>query len=111
MFARWCARHWGCSDAKITGKFQAEGNGIFRPCLLQGLLPALLELCALAGLSHGVELSGMSEPGAFVPEQGLELCLGQNKHVRELWPLVYWAAQGPLISEEQRTLFRRPLLP
>lgn len=100
----------GCSDAKITGKFQAEGDGIFWLCILQGLLLAVLELCALAGLSHGVELSVMSEPETFA-EQSLEMFLSQNKHVSEQWPLVYWASQGPLISEDQRTLIRRPLLP
>lgn len=54
---------------KGTEGFQAGGSEVFWPGIIKASFQpqeALLEVSALAGLFHGMELSGMSEPGTFV---------------------------------------------
>ena len=54
--------------------------------------------CALAGLFHGMELSGVSEPRT----RFRETCLGQNKHLSEKWPLVYWGCTRSFVQKIEK---------
>lgn len=55
-----CKRHRRIPGEVVRSSGLASVKAFFQPC------GVLLEVSALAGLFHGMELGGMSEPATFV---------------------------------------------